>query len=361
MDTNLKSDWTVIKESFDLSCDLRHIAPIGSGHINETYHLVDDDKHWVLQHVNSNVFPNPQIVQQNFDRIAKHLKLTDYPLEILTIKRTKNDHSLALANGRSWRLMKLIPNCKVLDTAEHGQDAYNAANAVGHFNNALSNLPCSEITPVINGFHDLQLRLNQFNQSLLKNHNNRVSLCKNELEVIKKFAKLADWIPKAKANQLINQRVVHNDTKISNILISNTTGLAKAVIDWDTVMPGYCFYDYGDMVRSFVPAGGEDQPENSELRWDVLQALTEGYLSSCADSLLPFEKENLLVGAEIIIFMIGVRFLSDYFNGDIYFRVSRENQNLDRAKTQFALLEQLHSNYSNWQQQLGLVSQTKTA
>ena len=126
-------------------------------------------------------------------------------------------------------------------------------------------------------------------------------------------------------------------------------------------MPGYLLYDYGDMVRSFVPAGGEDNPDSCFLRWEILHGLTEGYLSSCSSSLNQFEKENLLVGAKIIIFMIGVRFLTDYFNGDIYFKTSREEQNLDRARTQFELLKQLDKNERDWQKKLGLVDQALSA
>jgi len=357
----LQSDWTTLRSSFQLSCDLNEVMPINSGHINETYYLRDEDSEWVLQQINNQVFPNPQLVQQNFDKISRHLEQNRYPLENLIVRKTRNAHSLALANGRSWRMVKYIPNCKVLDFADNAQQAFNAAQAVGTFNQTLSTLPCEEVSTVIEGFHDLQLRLNQFNQSLLRNHQNRVARCGAELEVVKNFAKLADWIPKAKANQLISQRVVHNDTKISNILICNRTGRAKAVIDWDTVMPGYLLYDYGDMVRSFVPSGGEDNPESCYLRWEILQGLTEGYLSSCSASLNSFEKENLLVGAKIIIFMIGVRFLTDYFNGDTYFKTSREDQNLDRAKTQFELLKQLDKHEQDWQKKLGLIDQALSA
>lgn len=361
MTSILKSDWTSLKASFQLGCNLSDVTSINSGHINETFYVRDGEHHWILQHINNQVFTNPQLVQQNFDRVSQHLATTNYPLENLTTKLTRNGHSLALANGNSWRLVKYIPNCKILDMADNPQQAFNAAQAVGHFNHGLSKLKCSEVSTVIDGFHDLQLRLNQFNQSLLKNHNNRVANCFKELEVVKKFASLADWIPKAKANHLIEQRVVHNDTKISNILICNRTARAKAVIDWDTVMPGYLLYDYGDMVRSFVPAGGEDNPSECFLRWDILEALTEGYLSSINNSIAPFERENLLTGAKIIIFMIGVRFLTDYFNGDIYFKTSRDNQNLDRARTQFRLLEQLEQNLTEWQKKLSLTPQAMSA
>ena len=147
------------------------------------------------------------MVQQNFDKISSHPGETQYPLENLIVKKTRNEHSLALANGRSWRMVKYIPNCKVLDFADNPQQAFNAAQAVGTFNQSLSTLACEEISTVIEGFHDLQLRLNQFNQSLLKNHQNRVAKCAAELEVVRNFASLADWIPKAKANQLIHKRV----------------------------------------------------------------------------------------------------------------------------------------------------------
>ncbi len=361
MNDILSQDWNNICASFELECELGKVLPVGSGHINDTFIFNERGQTWVLQHINSQVFPNPQLVQQNFEKISEHLRKSDYPLAILKSRKTRNGHSLALAHGRSWRIMEYIPNCSTYDTAQRASEAYSAAAAVGHFNRALKKLSIDEIKPTIEGFHNLQLRLVQFNQSLLKNHENRVAKCADELEVVKQFARLADWIPKAKANHLIQQHVVHNDTKISNILICKRTGTARAVIDWDTVMPGYYLYDYGDMVRSFVPGGGEDNPKECYLRWEILQALTEGYLSSCGETLRPFERENLLVGAEIIIFMIGVRFLTDYFNGDIYFKTSREEQNLDRAKTQFELLKQLHSNHQDWQRRLGLAVKSKSA
>ncbi|WP_196141030.1 aminoglycoside phosphotransferase family protein [Aliikangiella sp. G2MR2-5] len=352
----LSDDWESLKTSFQLETSLADVEPLGQGHINDTFLVSEGDSSWVLQHINSQVFPNPQLVQQNFDKVSEHLSVSDYPLERLSIRKTRNGHSLALNHGRSWRLMKYIQGCKTLEIARHAQDAFNCARAVGLFDRALSTLPASSIRPVIEGFHDLQLRLNQFNLSLLKNHENRVARCAQELEVVKQFSNLANWIPKAKANQLIQEKITHNDTKISNILVSEHTGIVKAVIDWDTIMPGYYLFDYGDMIRSFAPVGGEDMPEYCELRWDVVQAVTEGYLSGNGDNLSRFEKENLLIGAQIMIFMVGVRFLTDYFNGDIYFKTRQEDQNLLRAQTQFALLTQLHREHDNWQKVLGLKS-----
>ena len=252
--------------------------------------------------------------------------------------------------------MPEIPNSQTVEIASNAEEAFNAATAIGQFDQALTGLSPDSLHIIIPGFHDLSLRLSQLQESLTKNHQNRISTCSDELALVERFKGLADWQYQSINSKKLPLRVTHNDTKISNVLLDNVTGKARSVIDWDTVMPGHWLFDYGDMVRSFTPSNAEDSSLDMplEIRWDILQALTEGFLDACNDNLSAFEKENLLVGAKIIIFMIGVRFLTDYLNGDVYFKTQRQSQNLDRCRTQFRLLKQLNQEHNNWQKKLGL-------
>lgn len=355
MDKKLADDWSSIASAFDLKTSLDKVRPIHSGHINDSYLLDDNSVGWILQRVNHFVFPDPFKVQQNFDVVTAHLKHKQISLENLYAKQSSSGQSLIRVNHNYWRLLKEVKNVKTLQKAESTSDAFHAAFGIGEFDSALADLPISKTHSVIQGFHDLEFRLEQLYQSIKTNHKGRLKLCISELEFAKQYEQLANWIPKALSHRQLQQRVTHNDTKISNILLSSSNGKAKAVIDWDTIMPGFWLLDYGDMVRSFTPNHKEDSTDETEIRWPVLQALTDGYLTACDKKLSKFEKENLLVGAMIIIYMVGVRFLTDYLNGDVYFKTQRENQNLDRCQNQFELLKQLDANYQQWQKKLKLV------
>lgn len=356
MDKKLADDWSSIVSAFALETSLEEVRSIHSGHINDSYLLQDKNVGWILQRVNHFVFPEPFKVQHNFDVVARHLEQKSISLENLTTKRNDSGQSLVRINHDYWRLIKEIRGAKTLQTATSTDDAYHAAFGIGEFDSALADLPVNQIHSVIQGFHDLEFRLEQLHQSIKTNHKDRLKFCAKELAFAEQYDYLANWIPKALSQNLLQTRVTHNDTKISNVLLDNLTGKAKAVIDWDTIMPGIWMLDYGDMVRSFTPNHKEDSiEEDTEIRWQILQALTDGYLAACSENLSEFEKEHLLIGAMIIIYMVGVRFLTDYLNGDVYFKTQRENQNLDRCRNQFQLLKQLDSNYKNWQQQLKLI------
>jgi Ser/Thr protein kinase RdoA (MazF antagonist) len=354
----LIADWSAIAQAYDLTVPISRVQPIGNGHINDTFVIENDiGQNWILQRINHQIFTQPHAIQQNFDRVSQHLNEQEFAFPILTVIPTRDNQSLCEVNGRTWRIMPEIANVYTVTQVTHPEQAYSAARVVGSFDDALKALPVDAIHTTIEGFHDLSLRLRQFNDALTKNINNRRQNCLAEIDCVVQYAHLADWQQKMTKEFNIPRRITHNDTKISNILLTKNSNQAKALIDWDTIMPGYWLFDYGDMVRSFTPLNNEDGKSSQapELRFDILQATTEGYLSACGDHLSLFEKENLLKGAQIIIFMLGVRFLSDYLNGDVYFKTEHEDHNLARCKNQFALLNHLDIEYHHWQQKLGLL------
>ncbi|MCG7530017.1 aminoglycoside phosphotransferase family protein [Psychrobium sp. MM17-31] len=326
------------------------VKPLGSGLINATYLVEEQEQRFVLQAINHHVFPHPRNIVENSLTIATHLsqKQADYPFEIMK-PRASNDGSYLIECRESeeqttWRALEFIDGSISLEQMDTPKQAWLAANAFAKFSMALADLDIQTIKPIIVNFHDLTTRMQQLATAQESADSNRISNASTLLDAF-----LGETLFIEQVTALVNelpQRVTHNDTKINNLLFDRQSMKPKAVIDLDTCMPGYLLHDFGDMVRTCCSSLAEDDAnvDAMEFKTEIFEQLMDGYLAGLDDSISDAEKQSLLVGARLMPFIIGVRFLTDYLNGDCYFSVSREGQNLDRAANQFKLY-QLASEY----------------
>ncbi len=355
MNPFLKKYWSQFQRAYNFECGFSDLREIENGLINDTFYLKDQSQEWILQKINQTAFADPKLVIKNFEVVSNHLaNNADFPLQNLVVKKANDNQTFLYINNQYWRVTQYITNSIAHSKVSNLEQAFNGAKAIAEFDMALADLDYHAIKITINDFHHLNKRLKQFNQALKTDLNNRVKNCADEIALIEQYKQLANWIPQAEKSKKIVKHITHNDTKFSNILFAKNSNQVQAVIDWDTIMPGYFIFDFGDMLRSFSAVKDEEKPQNSYIDWSILEAVTKGYLSS-AKKLSAFEKQNLLTGAEIIIFMLGVRFLTDYLNGDKYFKTQYYNQNLKRAQVQFNLFKQLTIEHKNWCNKLNLI------
>jgi thiamine kinase-like enzyme len=275
-------------------------------------------------------------------KVATHLKTKKYPRQILDFLVTKNNTFLhQTSDADYWRMMPFFSNTITLETPENTQQAYTAAAAFGEFLQYLNDLPASEMEVIIPDFHNAIFRKSQFENALDKATEFRLEQAKNEIsEIINSFPFLVKM-----SNLDLPVRVTHNDTKISNILFSEDKKKAIAVIDWDTIMPGTILSDFGDCVRTFCTNAAEDEKDLSKVKFreEYYDAVEKGFLSTIGKLLTDEERENLRDGARQVILVQAMRFLTDFLEGDVYYKINRDEQNLDRARNQLALFQQMNS------------------
>lgn len=315
--------------------------PIGSGLINSTLLLSTANKSLVLQKLNTEVFPEPDLLVKNARLIEQHLtikqQLGEYPLAVIRHVSTLNNDYLVNIEQGVWRALECIDGSYCENVVTNARQAQTAASAFGQFAGALADFDAEQLHPVIANFHNLAMRTEVFKAAIANDPQQRLASCQAEVDfclsqftLIDELNALAGTIP---------LRACHNDTKINNMLFCLQTHNAKAVIDLDTCMPGYWLNDFGDMVRTFCSPEPEDsiQLENVYVREDIFAAIVKGYVEPLKQTLTIAEKQSFWLGARLMPFMIGLRFLTDYIEGDQYFLTSYDTHNLDRARNQFAL------------------------
>lgn len=324
-------------------------AALGDGNINDTYRIDLEGKntpqHFVLQRINSAVFPSPKLVMENLRLVTEHLsQQPDYPYAVLRPLPAPSGLPYWQDNeGQYWRAFAFLGAAFSPDKIASPQQAYVAAQAYGAFAFALRNLPVARLTETISGFHDTDQRWAAFEEVLYRDPVLRAHSVQNEVARLREAKSIFDHISHLKQSGQLPLRVTHNDTKAGNVLLHRETGQALAVIDLDTVMPGTVLSDFGDMARTFVPDRYEDDPatEDIHLRTDVLQALSEGYLKETAAWLSPAERAHLMTGAKWIVGEQALRFFTDYLSGDTYYKVRYAEHNLVRTRNQLKVLDLL--------------------
>jgi hypothetical protein len=246
-------------------------------------------------------------------------------------------------NGGIWRCYNCIEGCHTYDIVENTRQAYQAARAFGAFQDLVSDLPPEEIEETIPHFHHTRRRYERLMQMAQADPHGRSGAVGPELEFIRKREADVDRILDLLASGGIPTRITHNDTKINNVMIDGETDGAVCVIDLDTVMPGSVLYDFGDLARTAVSPAAEDASDLStvEMRMPMFEALVEGYLDAAGSFVNEMEVAHLAFSAKLITFEVAIRFLTDYLEGDVYFKTQRSGQNLDRARTQLALVERI--------------------
>ena len=321
--------------------------PYGSGHIHETFLLAKllgkNIKKYILQRFNSNVFKEPEKVLNNIRKITSHLekkseKLQD-SLYLSMVPAIDNLFWYIDELNNYWRCFEFIENSYTIDRVEDNSQAYEAARIFGNFLLSLSEFKTTDLEITIPDFHNIQKRLEWFDESEAKGNKQRINVASQEIKQVNHHKKLAaeysDILPG------LPVRVTHNDTKINNILFNKSTGKGMCVIDLDTVMPGTVLSDFGDIVRTFTNSANEDEQDLRKVFFNPgnFKELTVGFLEGTETILKPVEKNHLILGGKIIIYMQAVRFLTDYLAGDPYYKIDYPDHNLVRTKNQLKLLD----------------------
>lgn len=324
-----------------------HQERFGSGHIHDTYLVrLDDGGEFVLQRMNTAVFPDPEAVCRNVQRVCEHLnaRLEGDARRSLTWLRAPDGGILARdEQGAPWRMCVRIPRVRSVDRVETEEQAWQAGFAFGEFQALLSDLPGPRLEEVLPGFHDTPRRYEAFEAAVAADPLGRAAEAREDLAFARGRQAMAGRLLDLHRAGAIPERITHNDTKINNVLLDEDTGRALCVIDLDTVMPGLAHYDFGDMVRTVTNAGEEDDADLScvELRRPMYEALLRGYLEAAGGFLNPVEIEELPFSGKLLTYEVALRFLTDHLLGDTYFRIHHPGHNLQRARAQFALLRSM--------------------
>ena len=321
-------------------------TPYGSGHINGTWSVAcHPSSRFILQRINPHIFKNPTALMENIQRVTSHLAAQlesqpDAARRVLTLIPARDGQLFHVDADQSyWRAWRFIDSTRSYDTVETPQQAWQAAHAFGQFQQLLADLPPPRLHDTIPDFHHTPKRFVAFEQVLAADPANRAALAQPEIA----FALARQSIAGVLLHAHLPERVTHNDTKFNNVLLDDTTGEALCVIDLDTVMPGLALYDFGDMVRTTTSVAMEDEQDLSRvtMQFPMFEALVRGYLGAAGGFLTQTEKRHLAVSGKLITFEQGIRYLTDYLAGDTYYKVSREDHNLDRCRTQFKLIESI--------------------
>ena len=325
-------------------------APYGNGHINQTFLLVDSTaSQYILQKINRHVFREPEALMRNIAAVTQYLRKTAAsPRETLYLIPTKNDEQWHVdSDGEIWRLYRFISDCLCLEKAETTADFLESGAAFGRFQQQLNDFPAHTLTETIPKFHDTPNRYATLHKAIQTDSYDRTKEVQREITFALERESYADTLVSLQNKGDLPLRVTHNDTKLNNVLFDRDTRKALCVIDLDTVMPGLSVNDFGDSIRFGASTAAEDERDLEKVQFSLplFEAYTDGFLSSCGQTLTPNEKGHLRDGAKMMTLECGVRFLTDYLSGDTYFRVHRPGHNLDRCRTQFKLVSEMEQKW----------------
>ena len=316
----------------------------GGGHINDTFliEIAESDEKFILQKINKNVFKTPQHVIHNIELYLNHLHQKN-ELQLKTFKTSKEKSYVIDENGDFWRMYNYVENSVSYFVIEKEEHAFQAAKAFGNMQRLCLDLNTKDFFETIPDFHDLSKRYVKFDKVLQLSTEDRRRKAAKEILFVQDKRKISDLINELAKRGELPLRITHNDTKLNNVLLDANSGEGICVIDLDTLMPGLVLYDFGDMVRTFTSPVPEDENDSTKviLRKKIFAALSKGYLSELSNELTKTEKEQLINGAKYMILIIGLRFLTDYLENDVYFKTTYDGHNLVRARNQFALLKDL--------------------
>ncbi|UCS94682.1 aminoglycoside phosphotransferase family protein [Echinicola marina] len=318
------------------------VKKYGSGHIHQTYLVNSDAKQYILQNFNTNVFPFPDRIAKNLKIVNQHLTGKQLDFNLVLPMKTVRGSLFSDLDQSAYRLFPFISG-ECIDKVSSTEQAYLAAQAFGGFVKACIGIDTSELEEVIDGFHNLSLRYRQFENALKET---KVELHAEAQELVEFYKRQVLLVRKYKYyEENLPLRVTHNDTKINNVIYDKNFSKINAVIDLDTVMPGYIFYDFGDLVRTVSCT-----EEEASLDWDKIDvdldkyaALLKGFVAALGSDLTAEEKNSLPFGGEMMACIMGLRFLTDYLNGNIYYPIAYPEHNLHRAKNQSLLLKALQN------------------
>lgn len=351
-------DLPSVIRNFRISGTIADAQPYGSGHINETFLVTtkeDAAPDYILQRVNHIVFKNVPKLMDNIARVTKHVgaKITasggNPDRETLTLISASDGKPYALDGaGNFWRIYLFIDNTRSYDIVKTPAQAYEGGKMFGSFQRMLADIPGEPLFETIKDFHNIEWRLSVFEEKLQADVKKRASSIAKEIDIVRSRAEEMKTIFRLGREGVIPTRVTHNDTKFNNVLLDmNDKGLC--VIDLDTVMPGHVHYDFGDSMRTATNTAAEDEKDLSKVEMNIaiFEAYAKGFLEETKAFLVPAEIDHLALSAKLMPFIIGLRFLTDYLDGDNYFKIHRPEHNIDRARAQFKLLQSMERQFSD--------------
>ncbi|MDD3430251.1 MAG: aminoglycoside phosphotransferase family protein [Oscillospiraceae bacterium] len=347
--------------AYDFGGQIVGTVRYGEGHINDTFCVYTqqpdgDCKRFILQRINTDTFNNPRQLMENISGVTTYLRSHiqqnggDTLRETLNVLPTKEGAAYYTdTQTGAWRVYLFVEGTVCLQKVENEADFYTVAQTFGNFQNMLADYPADTLHETIAAFHDTPNRYENFEKAVQADVLGRAKGVQAEIDFVR--ARKADCrvLKDLLQTGKLPLRVTHNDTKLNNVLIDKTTGKGICVIDLDTVMPGLSLHDFGDSIRFGANNCAEDEPDTAKVSFSLplFETFTKGFLNAAGDALTKVEKEYLPWGAKLMTLECGMRFLTDYLEGDHYFRIHRDGQNVDRCRTQFKLVQDMET---NWQQ-----------
>jgi hypothetical protein len=354
----MKIDLAAIISNFRIQGTYLSGTPTGTGHINDSYLINTKEPEapeYILQRINHTIFRDIDGLMENFERVTKHLSRKQVEnkegkqyLELIPANNGK--YYYCDDTGNYWRVLNYIENGRVYDIVTDPKIAYEGGKAFGTFMRQIADIPVETIIETIPNFHNIEFRLENFRKSVQADIKGRLKNIQPEFEFIKSRAEEMLTIPKLQQKGLIPLRITHNDTKFNNIIF-DAANEAICVVDLDTIMPGSALFDFGDAIRSGANTAAEDEQNLDLVSMDIniFESYAKGYLESTFDLLTETEKELLAFSARFITFVIGLRFLTDYLDGDTYYRTGYPEHNLVRARVQLKLVESMEKQFEKMQ------------
>lgn len=343
-----------ILNNFQLDASAVSCERYGCGHINETYLVVTQQgTRYILQKINHHIFKNVPALMENIAAVTGYLaRQTDDPRRVLTLVPAVDGKAYFQSeDGSYWRVYVFVEQALCLQLPETPMDFYESAVAFGNFQQMLKDFPADTLCEVIPNFHNTVDRYRIFREVLAKDPMGRAKEVASEIDFVLKREEEAGTLVHLLESGKLPLRVTHNDTKLNNVMLDEETRTALCVIDLDTVMPGLSLYDFGDSIRFGAASAAEDEQDLSkmEMRLELFEIYAKGFLQACP-GLTDMERQMLPMGAKLMTLECGVRFLTDYLDGDHYFATHRPGHNLDRARTQFKLVADMESKWEQMQQ-----------
>ena len=357
-----------MKNNYNFDDLLRHfsfegkvveIKPFGLGHINDTFIVSCKGQNgvlikYILQRINTNVFKTPEKLMENIKNVTSYLNKKivsrggDPDRETLNIIRTVDGEIFYKdLSGDYWRSYKFIEGARTYQVVENLKHFYNAGKAIGNFEELLEDYPANQLFETIPDFHNTKKRYQDFLDALAKNVMDRAKDVQAEIDFVLARVSEVPILVDLLENGKLPLRVTHNDTKFNNVMIDDITGEGICIIDLDTIMPGLSLYDFGDSIRSGANPAEEDEVDLSKVFMDLelFEHFTKGFLEGTNDLLTQLELKYLPFSAKLMTLECGMRFLADHLSGDVYYKIHRENHNLDRARTQFKMVKDMEEKF----------------
>ena len=332
-------------EKFALLGNVISVEPYGEGHINQTVLVTTDERRYILQKMNTKVFPDTEGLMANVCAVTEYL--AQKGVETLHVIPTVDGKNYYSDETGKYRVYDFIENTVTYQKVANSEVFKNSGAAFGEFQNYLADFDASCLTEVIKRFHDTPNRFENFKAALEADAFGRAKDCKPEIDFVLSHGDTYGKVMEGLKDGSIPLRVTHNDTKLNNILMDAETDKARAIIDLDTIMPGSMLFDFGDSIRFGASTAAEDEKDLDKVHFDIdlFRAYAEGYCGAVKNSITAKEAELLPYGAYLMTIECGMRFLADYLSGDTYFATKYEGHNLVRCRTQIRLASEMEASF----------------